>query len=113
MKELGVDFDEDSGVAVLALVGELDAVNTAELRRTLGSVPSGAALLVDLSEVTFVDSAGLGALIGGIRRMRESSGSTVLCAPRHSVDRLLRMAGVDRIAAIAPSVEAAMSRPEL
>src|SRR5262245_12254284 len=55
-------------------VGELDAYTVGQFRESLAELSAVARLLIDLSEVPFMDSAGLGALIGGIRRAREAEG---------------------------------------
>ena len=54
-------------------------------------------LLIDLSEVPFMDSAGLGALIGGIRRVREAEGDVAVISTTPSLNRLLHTTGFDRI----------------
>jgi anti-sigma B factor antagonist len=53
-------------------------------------------LVVDLSGVPFVDSAGLAALIGLSRRIAETGGNVVVVGARRSILRLLRITGVDR-----------------
>lgn len=52
----------------------------------------------------FIDSAGLGALIGGIRRIRELGGRVAISCPRAGMLRLFHTTGFDRIAPVAPSV---------
>ena len=71
-------------------VGELDSFSVSQLRQALAEAASSRKLVIDLSGVTFVDSAGLGALIGGIRRTREA---------RWAGGRGLRPAGPDTAAA--------------
>ena len=78
-----------------------------EFRDALGSVADAEALLIDLSDVPFMDSAGLGALIGGIRRTRESGGEVAVACSRASLTRLLHTTGFDRIVPVAESVEEA------
>ena len=87
--------------------GELDAYTVDEFRTALGGVADADALLIDLSDVPFMDSAGLGALIGGIRRTRESGGEVAVACSRASLTRLLHTTGFDRIVPVAESVEEA------
>lgn len=54
--------------------------------------------LFDLSRVPFMDSAGIGALVGGIRRPRELGGDVAVACDRPALLRLLRTTGLDRIA---------------
>ena len=51
-------------------VGELDAFAVGHFRESLAELASKPPLIIDMSGVPFIDSAGLGALIGGIRRTR-------------------------------------------
>src|SRR5437016_159364 len=64
-------------------------------------------LIGDLAGVPFVDSAGLGALIGVIRRTREAGGDVAISSPVREVTSLLRTTGFDRILHVTPTVEEA------
>jgi anti-sigma B factor antagonist len=88
-------------------VGELDAFTVGQFREVMAEVSGASKLLVDLSGVPFLDSAGLGALIGGVRRAREAGGDVAVFGARPSVARLLHTTGFDRVAAVADSEEAA------
>ncbi|MGH9058394.1 MAG: STAS domain-containing protein, partial [Acidimicrobiales bacterium] len=62
-----------------------------------------------------VDSAGLGALIGGIRRARELGGDVAVACNRPTLVRLLRTTGFDRIVTVAETIEeakASLEQPE-
>jgi anti-anti-sigma factor len=61
-------------------------------------------VIFDLSGVPFLDSARLGALIGAGRRIRDTGGEAVICAPRPSVNRVWEMVGLPRIVFVASSV---------
>ena len=65
-------------------------------------------LVIDLSSVPFMDSAGLGALIGGIRRTRDNDGVVAVVCARPALCQLLHTTGFDRIVNVVPSVEAAV-----
>jgi anti-sigma B factor antagonist len=105
---LDIQIDLDAGCTVCRPVGELDAFTVSQFRQALGEVASSPRLLIDLSGVPFVDSAGLGALIGGIRRVRELGGEAAVACPRPTLTRLLRTTGFDRIVTVAPTVDEAM-----
>lgn len=97
---------------VVNLSGEFDATVVATRRaelieecdRSLGSL-----LLLDFTEVTFIDSTGLGLLIGVARRMRDGGGQVRLRGCRRGVRRVLSVSGVDAILTIEESSEATPS----
>jgi anti-sigma B factor antagonist len=105
---LNIQLDQtDSGYTICRPVGELDAFTVSQFRQTLAELASSPRLLIDMSGVPFVDSAGLGALIGGIRRARELGGDVAVACSRPTLTRLLRTTGFDRIVTVAESVEEA------
>jgi anti-sigma B factor antagonist len=106
---LDINIDLDAGCTVCRPVGELDAFTVSQFRQTLAELASSARLLIDLSGVPFVDSAGLGALIGGIRRVRELGGDVAVACPRATLTRLLRTTGFDRIVTVTATPEEAMA----
>jgi len=87
--------------------GELDAFTVSQFREALAELATTPRLVIDLSEVPFIDSAGLGALIGGIRRTREQGGDVSVACNRATLIRLLRTTGFDRIVTVADTVDEA------
>ncbi len=107
---LHIELDEGDGYTVCRPVGELDAYTVIKFREALGELANKPKLLIDMSEVPFVDSAGLGALIGGIRRAREVGGDVAVCCNRPTLVRLLHTTGFDRIVTVTDTIaEAAAS----
>jgi anti-sigma B factor antagonist len=106
---LDIHIDLDAGCTVCRPVGELDAFTVSQFRQSLAELASSARLLIDLSGVPFVDSAGLGALIGGIRRVRELGGDVAVACPRPTLTRLLRTTGFDRIVTVTTTPDEAMT----
>jgi len=88
--------------------GELDAYTVAQFREALTGLADERFILVDLSHVPFMDSAGLGALIGGIRRARENDGDVAVACDRPSLIRLLHTTGFDRIVPVRETIEEAV-----
>lgn len=91
----GIDRREET--VVVSLAGELDLYNAEEVRRALlDTLAEGAELLVvDLAEVTFIDSTALGVLIEARSRLPDRSGFR-LAAPGLEVRRALEVSGLDR-----------------
>jgi anti-sigma B factor antagonist len=99
--------DHDSHT-VCRPVGELDAYTVGAFREALASFGPDQRLLIDLSDVPFMDSAGLGALIGGIRRVREAGGTVAVACSRPTLMRLLHTTGFDRIVSVTETVDQAV-----
>lgn len=89
--------------------GELDAYTVGQFREALTSLADRPRLLIDLSEVPFMDSAGLGALIGGIRRAREADNLVTVASSRAAITRLLHTTGFDRIVPVEESIAGAVA----
>ena len=101
---LEIQVDHADAYSVCRPVGELDAYTVGEFREALSGLASTPRLLIDLSEVPFMDSAGLGALIGGIRRAREAGGDVAVACSRPTLTRLLHTTGFDRIVSVTETV---------
>jgi anti-sigma B factor antagonist len=104
---LDIQVEDGGTYTVCRPVGELDAYTVGQFREALGELASSPRLLIDLSSVPFMDSAGLGALIGGIRRAREAGGDVAVSCSRPTLIRLLHTTGFDRIVPVAETVEEA------
>jgi anti-sigma B factor antagonist len=104
---LEIQLDESAGHVVCRPVGELDAYTVSSFRDAVGRIPADTRLVIDLSEVVFIDSAGLGAIIGGIRRMRGGGGDVAVCCNRDALVKLLHTTGLDRIVSVVSSNEEA------
>jgi anti-sigma B factor antagonist len=102
---LEIEVNDDGPYTLSRPVGELDAYTVGQFREKLGEVAKAPRLLIDLSAVPFMDSAGLGALIGGIRRAREAGGDVAVACSRPTLTRLLHTTGFDRIVSVTESVD--------
>jgi anti-sigma B factor antagonist len=97
--------DLQEAIAVLYVKGTLERTTVGRFRDAVASLGANTDVIFDLSAVPFIDSAGLGALIGAVRRIREMSGRVAVCSPRPSLDRVLQVVGVPRVVDVFPSVE--------
>ncbi len=102
---LDIEVQETPHYTLCRPIGELDAYTVSEFRDALGGLADTPHLVIDLSDVPFMDSAGLGALIGGIRRAREAGGDVAVACRRPTLTRLLHTTGFDRIVSVTESVE--------
>jgi anti-sigma B factor antagonist len=94
--ELSINRRDEAGGMVLALSGELDVVSAPALEQCLGEALSepGAHVTLDLSDLEFVDSAGVSVLIKA-KQDAESNGRTlVLARPTEQVHRVFALVGL-------------------
>ena len=98
-------------MVVVSVSGEIDVYTAGTLREELTGVigPDHADLIVDLSEVTFMDSTGLGVLIGSVKRAREYGGRVQLVVAEGKVVNLLRVTAVTQWFRVHETLEAALS----
>lgn len=104
---LDIEVEDAADYTLCRPVGELDAYTVSQFREALGGLADKKYLLIDLSAVPFMDSAGLGALIGGIRRAREAGGDVAVACSRPTLTRLLHTTGFDRIVSVTETVDEA------
>lgn len=104
---LDIEVSDGGAYTLCRPVGELDAYTVGQFRDALGELTAAERLLIDLSSVPFMDSAGLGALIGGIRRAREAGGEVAVACSRPTLTRLLHTTGFDRIVPVTETVDEA------
>jgi anti-sigma B factor antagonist len=99
-------------VAVLALRGELDLASIEVLRTTVSAyIGRSGHIVLDLSEMTFCDSTGLGTFVGLHRQSTGAGGRLSLAAPRRRVDDLLKLSGIDRVIPVFATAHQALSDP--
>ena len=91
--------------AVLQISGEVDVYTAPQVRdRVIRLLADGVRHVVaDLREVTFLDSTGLGALVGSLKRVREQDGSLELVVADGRIMTIFRVTGLDRVFALHPS----------
>lgn len=95
---------------VLAVRGEIDVSTAPELReRLLGVAQNGnEVVVVDLSQVTFLDSTALGVLVSALKRFREGDGDLRLVVATGSVTKVLAITGLVEVFPIFDTVDAAV-----
>lgn len=105
---------EDLGEwTVLRVSGDLDLATAPQLRTTaVGLVAEGRHhLVLDLTAVDFVDSLGLGVLIGIVRRARAQGGDARLVSTRPHLQRTFALVGLDGAVPLHADVDAAVAAP--
>lgn len=101
--------DELGENMIVGLSGDIDLSAIVAVRSAFHEVLGDGwnRVIVDLSEVTFLDSAALGIMIGLHRRSREAGGACVLANLQPPAIRLVAATGLDSVFAIASDIETA------
>jgi len=103
---------EDVGVrTVLRVAGEIDVSSADRLRERIALLLSEGRtdLVVDLTGVTFMDSTGLGLLVGTLKRVRGAGGRLVLVVDSERLLKVFRITGLTQVFTITGSLEDALA----
>jgi len=104
------DTDVD-GWTVVAVSGEIDVAAAPTLRDQLGELVDQGTdhIVVDLEGVDFIDSTGLGVLVGGVRRARGADGDLRLVCTNSRLLKVFGVTGLDEVFVIAESIPDAIA----
>jgi anti-sigma B factor antagonist len=108
--ELGLEVDEThTPYTVLAVKGEVDVYTAPRLREKLVELVSQGRhrIVVDLEGVEFLDSTGLGVLVGGLKRLRSNDGDLGLVCTQSRILKVFEITGLTKVFSIFDSVDAA------
>ena len=109
--DLGLDVSERNGHAILSVRGEVDVYTAPKFRERLIELVSEGKhqIVVDLEGVEFLDSTGLGVLVGGLKRLRSHDGDLVLVCTQSRILKVFEITGLTKVFAIHDSIDAAVS----
>ena len=98
---------------VITVAGELDVATAPDLMERLREIldENPQRLVIDLDQVTFLDSTGLGVLVSAYQRMSRRADGFVLVCHRRSSLKVMQITGLTRVFTFAPSVEEAVTGP--
>jgi anti-sigma B factor antagonist len=100
-----------AGHHVIAVRGENDLFTAPELKQALTDAIEGGQhrVVIDLTEVSFLDSTALGVLIGAVKRLRSRGGALAIVNTEPSIAKTFEITGLDQIFTIVPSREEALA----
>ena len=109
--DLRLDVSQRDGWTVLAVFGEIDVASAPRLREQLITLVNDQKhrIVVDLGGVDFIDSTGLGVLIGARKRVRAHDGDVVLVCTEPRIVKVFEITGLDQLFAIRASVDEAVA----
>ena len=100
------------GRLIVALEGEIDLEQAGAVRRALlDSLKEGLDILVDLSQVTYIDSSGIASLVEGLQVAKKQKSDLALVAVSQRVRRVLELARLDKVFLIHADLAAATATP--
>lgn len=107
--QLQIDVTQRHGYTILSPQGEIDFATGPQLKDAINErlIAGDVNLVMDLQAVDFIESTGLGALIGGRRRAHALKGSLRLVCTEEQLLKIFRITGLDKVFAIYDSVEQA------
>ena len=102
---------EVDGTTVVSVGGEIDVYTAPKLRDKITELVAAGShdLVVDLEAVEFLDSTGLGVLVGGLKKVRAHDGSLQLVCTQDRLLKIFRITGLAKVFAIHGSAEAAIA----
>jgi anti-sigma B factor antagonist len=103
---LDLETSTQGKTSIITLRGEIDVYTAPRLRQALIDLVSQGAtdIVVDMDKVDFLDSTGLGVLVGAHRRLRARDGSLDLVCPHERLLKVFRITGLDNVFDIHASV---------
>ena len=109
--DLKLGYHAQDGIEVIDVQGEIDIYTAPRLRELLTglAVKGSCQLVVNLDKVGFVDSTGLGVLVGGLRRVRARDGSLDLVCTRPRILKILRITGLTEVFGICETADHAIA----
>ena len=99
MTDLDIRIEGDGAERVVRLEGSCDLATVPDLRQALMPLapPEVTRLVLDVTNLEFCDSTGLGTMLGALRRMKEGGGEFAIAGAQGTVLRLLQITGLDKI----------------
>jgi anti-anti-sigma factor len=95
---MDIGFREVGEHKIIEVSGEVDLYNVSELKKALFSITDGKHLsvIVDMSNVNYMDSSGIGALVAGQKKMKAHNGKFALMNIHDDVLNILKLATLDK-----------------
>ena len=105
------EVQQENNTTIVKVTGSVDALTAADLSKVLTTqITDGRThLVVDLTGVEFMSSAGLRSLLGAVKEVRSNGGDLRIISTNPGVDKVLKMSGFNNIAKVFPSQAEAVS----
>jgi anti-anti-sigma factor len=104
-----ITVDRQSGAAIVAASGELDAFAAGDLTNAFADVGGDPRLVVDLRSVSFLDSTALGLIVRAVRETEGRGGSIRIVLPGTTARRIFEITTLDSVLPVSESREEALA----
>lgn len=97
---MDVDFNQMRSTLIVRVSGELDMLVADQLRKEIDQrleASSITSLILNLEKVTFIDSSGLGVIIGRYKKVTAGQGRMYIVGARPSVEKILMFSGINKL----------------
>lgn len=97
--DLQIKVRKSGIVSMIDLTGEVDAYTSARFREIMIELIDGGSknLVISMASVEYIDSCGLGALVGGLKRISENNGKIVIVCDRPQVRKVFEITGLEKV----------------
>jgi anti-sigma B factor antagonist len=97
--DLTIRVDESGATRTVRVGGSCDLATAPALRQTLHALtpPEVQSVVLDVTDLEFIDSTGLGVVLGAMRRLREGGGSLAIAGAHGIVRRVLEITDLDKV----------------
>ena len=102
---------EGDSATIVAVEGEIDVYTAPKLRDKITELVGEGVyhIIIDMEGVEFLDSTGLGVLVGGLKRVRSHDGDLALVCTQRRILKVLEITGLTKVFTIHDSVDSAIS----
>ncbi|MDO9378146.1 MAG: STAS domain-containing protein [Nocardioidaceae bacterium] len=109
--DLSLNARSQGEFEVIEVAGEIDVYTAPRLREALVDLVAKGRhqLVIDVERVEFLDSTGLGVLVGGLKRVRSHNGSLDIVCTQDRLLKIFRITGLTKVFGIFDTVDAAVS----
>lgn len=109
--ELTLDSRTDGPFQIIAVGGEIDVYTAPRLREAIvAAIDDGhTRLVVDVEKVEFLDSTGLGVLVGALKKVRADGGTLDIVCTQERILKIFDITGLDKVFGLHDSVSAAIA----
>lgn len=97
--DIRTDYHHEKNMWMLDIIGEIDIYTANTLKETLTKIldERNENIRINCSELQYIDSTGLGVLIGALKKLKKNDKNIIIANPRSNISKLLHITGLNKI----------------